>query len=660
MTENTPNSSTVNSPNGEVRGTLDINAYLDQDEKKDLLRLLTAGSVDDGKSTLIGRLLFDSKKLYEDQLSALERDSKRVGHAGEEIDYALLLDGLKAEREQGITIDVAYRYFSTNKRKFIIADTPGHTQYTRNMVTGASTANLAIILIDATKGVITQTRRHTFLVSLLGIKHVVLAVNKMDLVNYDKAVFDEICAEYKAFITQLDVPDVNFIPLSALKGENVVEPTTLMPWYHGKSMLEFLESVHISSDRNFDDMRFPVQYVLRPDLDFRGFSARVASGIIRKGEKIMVLPSRKTSVIKEIITYDGNLDEAFPPQSVTITLEDEIDISRGDMIVYPDNLPRIERHFEAMLVWMDEKPMDPNVQLFLKHANNTTRVRFDRIQYKIDVNTLQKSAIDHFELNEIGRVVLTTNKAIYFDPYKKNRSTGSFILIDPITHNTVAVGMIIDKLNAEDLPSKIADEKTLEANKQRIHRGECLISEAQRQKRYNQKGSTIWITGLHGSGKNELAFSLEKELFEQGATVVLLDGSSIRMGLSNELDFSPADRAEHLRRVAHIAKLLNDQGIITICSFISPDESVRQQVAQIIGEDRFKLVYMEADMEFCRNNKPELYKKYEQGMVKNIPGVDLPFAIPEKTDLTLQPQNRAENVKTIMEYLADYKVFPIV
>lgn len=660
MIENIQNSSIKNSPNGKARGTLDINAYLDEDEKKDLLRLLTAGSVDDGKSTLIGRLLFDSKKIYEDQLSALERDSKRVGHAGEEIDYALLLDGLKAEREQGITIDVAYRYFSTNKRKFIIADTPGHTQYTRNMVTGASTANLAIILIDATKGVITQTRRHTFLVSLLGIKHVVLAVNKMDLVNYDQAVFDSICAEYKAFITQLDVPDVNFIPLSALKGENVVKPTTLMPWYHGMSMLEFLESVHISSDRNFDDMRFPVQYVLRPDLDFRGFSARVASGIVRKGETIMVLPSRKTSVIKEIITYDGNIEEAFPPQSVTITLEDEIDISRGDMIVYPDNLPRIERHFEAMVVWMDEKPMNPDVQLFLKHANNTTRVRFDRIQYRIDVNTLQKSSIDHFELNEIGRVVLTTNKSIYFDPYKKNHSTGSFILIDPISHNTVAVGMIIDKLNAEDLPSKIVDEKTLEANKQRIHRGECLISEEQRQKRYNQKGTTLWITGLHGSGKNELAFNLEKELFEQGATVVLLDGSSIRLGLSNELDYSPADRAEHLRRVAHLSKLLNDQGIITICSFISPDENIRRQVAQIIGEDRFKLVYMDASLEFCQNNKPELYNKYEQGLAENIPGVDLPFAIPENADLTLQPQNRAENVKNIMEFIADYKIFPIV
>jgi len=639
---------------------IDINAYLDQDEKKDLLRLLTAGSVDDGKSTLIGRLLFDSKKIYEDQLSALERDSKRVGHAGEEIDYALLLDGLKAEREQGITIDVAYRYFSTNKRKFIIADTPGHTQYTRNMVTGASTANLAIILIDATKGVITQTRRHTFLVSLLGIKHVVLAVNKMDLVNYDQKVFDEIVADYKSFITQLDVPDVNFIPLSALKGENVVEPTTQMPWYHGPSMLEFLESVHISSDRNFDDMRFPVQYVLRPDLDFRGFSAKIASGIVRKGEEIMVLPSRKTSKIKEIITYDGNLDEAFPPQSVTITLEDEIDISRGDMLVYPDNLPRVERHFESMLVWMDEKPMDPGVNFFLKHANNTTRMRLDKIQYKIDVNTLQKSNVDHFELNEIGRVVITTNKAIFFDPYKKNRATGSFILIDPMTNNTVAVGMIIDKLNAEDLPSKIVDEKTLETTKQRIHRGECLITDDQRQRRFNQKGSTIWITGLHGSGKNELAFTLEKELFEAGATVVLLDGSSIRSGLSKELDYSPSDRAEHLRRVAHISKLLNDQGIISICSFISPDENIRQQVVQIIGEDRFTLVYMDASLEFCKNNKPELYEKYEQGKVRHIPGVDIPFSIPEKADLILKPEERAHNAQTIMEYLADRKIFPII
>ena len=337
---------------------MDIKTFLDQDQKKDLLRLLTAGSVDDGKSTLIGRLLFDSKKLYEDQLEALQRDSKRVGHAGEEIDYALLLDGLKAEREQGITIDVAYRYFSTAKRKFIIADTPGHEQYTRNMVTGASTANLAIILIDARYGVITQTKRHTFIVSLLGIKHVVLAVNKMDLVDFDEEVFDKICSDYKDFVTQLDVPDITFIPMSALKGDNVVNITDKMPWYHGQSMLEFLETVHISSDRNFEDLRYPVQYVTRPSLNFRGFAATVSSGVIRKDDEVMILPSRKTSKVASILTYDGELDYAYPPQAVTVTLEDEIDISRGDMIIHPNNLPKFDRHLEAHIVWMYEKQMD--------------------------------------------------------------------------------------------------------------------------------------------------------------------------------------------------------------------------------------------------------------------------------------------------------------
>lgn len=631
--------------------TLDIQAFLDQDEKKDLLRLLTAGSVDDGKSTLIGRLLFDSKKIYEDQLSALQRDSKRIGHAGEDIDYALLLDGLKAEREQGITIDVAYRYFSTNKRKFIIADTPGHEQYTRNMVTGASTANLAIILIDATKGVITQTRRHTFLVSLLGIKHVVLAVNKMDLINFEEKVFDQICKDYKNFVTQLDIPDVNYIPLSALKGDNVVEPSTKMPWYNGKCMLDFLETIHISSDRNFDDMRYPVQYVLRPDKDFRGFSSRVASGIIRKGEKIMVLPSRKISTIKSIITYDGELEEAFPPQSVTVTLEDEIDISRGDMIVYPDNMPHMERHFESMLVWMDEAPMDPNTHFFIKHANNNTRVRIDKIQYRIDVNTLKKSVVDHYELNEIGRVVLTTNKPLFFDAYKKNKSTGSFILIDPVTNNTVAVGMIIDHLSADDLPSRISDQ-----DRERIRSGQGLISADAYQNRYNQRGATLWITGLHGSGKNEMAFSLEKQLFDMGATVVLLDGSSIRSGLSKELDFSPTDRAEHLRRVAEVCRILNDQGIITICSFISPNESIREQIAQIIGKERFHLFYMNADLEFCKTSKPEFYNREK---LKYVPGLDLPFEEPKQAALFLDPRHNGKNPEKIIAYCRDGGIFPL-
>jgi adenylyl-sulfate kinase len=630
---------------------LNIQDFLNQDEKKDLLRLLTAGSVDDGKSTLIGRLMFDSKMIYEDQLAALERDSKRIGHAGEDIDYALLLDGLKAEREQGITIDVAYRYFSTNKRKFIIADTPGHEQYTRNMVTGASTANLAIILIDATKGVITQTRRHTFLVSLLGIKHVVLAVNKMDLVDFDQKVFDQICEDYKNFVAQLDIPDVSFIPISALKGDNVVEKSDRMPWYQGKCMLDFLENVHISSDRNFEDMRFPVQYVLKPDNNFRGFSARVASGIVRKGETVLVLPSKKTSKIKNIVTYDGDLNEAFPPQSVTVTLEDEIDISRGDMLVYPDNLPRMERHFEAMLVWMDEKAMDPTTHFFIKHANNNTKVRVDKIQYKVDVNTMEKSSIDFFSLNEIGRVVLTTNKPLFFDPYKKNKSTGSFVLIDPVSHNTVAVGMIIDKLSSDNLPSRITEDE-----RQQIREGKSLIQTEQYEKHYNQKGATLWVTGLHGSGKNEMAFSLEKQLFEMGATVVLLDGSSVRSGLSKELDYSPTDRAEHLRRVAEVCRLLNDQGIITICSFISPDREIRKQVAKIIGKERFHLFYMDADPEFCKNNKPEFYK---QDQLQYVPGIDIPFEVPENPALALSSTDNGKNPEKIISYCRENGIFPL-
>lgn len=425
---------------------LDIKAYLDADEQKDLLRLLTAGSVDDGKSTLIGRLLFDSKKIYDDQLAALERDSKRVGNAGEHIDYALLLDGLKAEREEGITIDVAYRYFSTNRRKFIIADTPGHEQYTRNMITGGSTANLAIILVDCRTGVITQTRRHTFLVSLLGIKHIVLAVNKMDLVNFDQKIFNDIVSDYKNLTKQLKIEDVTCFPLSALDGDNVVERSDRTPWYQGPSLLDFLETVPINTDRNFKDFRYPVQYVLRPNLDFRGFSGKVASGVIHIGDEVMALPSMKHSHVKKIITYDGELQEAFPPESVTITLEDEIDISRGEMIVHPDNMPHIGRHFTTMLVWMDEESMDINKQFFLKHNTNTTRATIVSIRNRIDVNTLEEKPGKPFLLNEIGQVDILTAKTLFFDAFSKNRQTGAFILIDPITNNTSAVGMIISPL----------------------------------------------------------------------------------------------------------------------------------------------------------------------------------------------------------------------
>ena len=445
--------------------TLNIKEFLDRDEQKDLLRFLTAGSVDDGKSTLIGRLLFDSKKIYEDQLDALERDSKRMGNAGDHIDYALLLDGLKAEREQGITIDVAYRYFSTNNRKFIIADTPGHEQYTRNMITGGSTANLAIILVDARTGVITQTRRHTYLVSLLGIKHVVLAVNKMDLVDFDKQIFDKIVADYKAFVKSLNIPDITYIPLSALDGDNVVDKSDRTPWYEGPSLLDFLETVPIDQDRNFEDFRYPVQYVLRPNLDFRGFCGKVSSGIIRKGDTVMALPSRKTSKVKSIVTYDGELDYAFPPQCVTITLEDEIDVSRGEMLVHPDNLPMEDRNFESMLVWMDEEPMDLSKQFYIKHTTNLTRARVDSIRYKVNVNTMEQLSVESgqltadslpMKLNEIARVVFTTGKELFFDPYQKNKQTGAFILIDPITNNTSAVGMIIDRVDAKDMVTEDA------------------------------------------------------------------------------------------------------------------------------------------------------------------------------------------------------------
>lgn len=449
---------------GEARGNMSIEEFLKKDEQKDLLRFLTAGSVDDGKSTLIGRLLFDSKKLYEDQLDALERDSKRVGNAGEHIDYALLLDGLKAEREQGITIDVAYRYFSTNNRKFIIADTPGHEQYTRNMITGGSTANLAIILVDARTGVITQTKRHSYLVSLLGIKHVVLAVNKMDLVDFSKEVFDKIVSDYKAFVEPLNIPDIQCIPLSALEGDNVVEKSDRTPWYEGTSLLEYLETVHIGNDHNLKDFRYPVQYVLRPNLDFRGFCGKVSSGVIRKGDEIMALPSGKKSHVKSIVTYEGEIDYAFPPMSVTITLEDEIDVSRGEMLVHPDNVPMVGRNFEAMLVWMDEEKMDMEKSFFLKHTTNTSRTRIDSIEYKVDINTMEHLSVENsrltkedvpMQLNQIAKVVLTSSKELFFDSYSDNKATGAFILIDPITNNTSAVGMIINQVADKDMHNQM-------------------------------------------------------------------------------------------------------------------------------------------------------------------------------------------------------------
>ncbi|MDD6210560.1 MAG: sulfate adenylyltransferase subunit CysN [Bacteroidales bacterium] len=501
----------------QAKTKLDINEFLSQDEKKDMLRLLTAGSVDDGKSTLIGRLLFDSKKLYEDQLDALERDSKRVGNAGDNIDYALLLDGLKAEREQGITIDVAYRYFSTNKRKFIIADTPGHEQYTRNMITGGSTAALAIILVDARSGVITQTRRHSYIVSLLGIKNVVLAVNKMDLVGYDKKIYDDIVKEYRDFTSGLNIPNIYPIPLSALKGDNVVEKSGNMSWYTGLSLLDYLENVEVKNNTDYKHFRYPVQYVLRPNQNFRGFSGKIASGVIRKGDEIMALPSGKRSKVKGIHVYEGELQKAFPPQCVTLTLEDEIDISRGEMIVHPGNLPNIERRFEAMLVWMDEEAMDPKRQYFIKHTTNLTKVSIDNVEYRVDINTLEQLKAERLQLNEIGKIRFTANKPLFFDPYQENRATGAFILIDPITNYTCGAGMIIDKIAETGNDTALTEEE-----RKNIIAGNTLVSAAERMERYGHKGTVISIEGTPENTRT-IGYTLERRLFAEGFATLLFD-----------------------------------------------------------------------------------------------------------------------------------------
>jgi len=599
--------------------TQSIEQFLAQDEKKDLLRLLTAGSVDDGKSTLIGRLLHDSKRLYDDQLDALQRDSKRVGNAGEEIDYALLMDGLKAEREQGITIDVAYRYFSTTKRKFIIADTPGHEQYTRNMVTGASTAHLAIILIDARKGVITQTKRHSFLISLLGIKHVIVAVNKMDLMEYSESVFESIREDYLNFSTRLNIPDIQFIPLSALKGDNIVDRGSNMDWYTGPSIMTLLETIPITADRNFVDFRFPVQMVSRPNLNFRGYAGRLASGIIRQGEEVTVLPSGKTSRVSTLETQGNQVEYAFPPQSIMLTLEDEIDISRGDMLARANNQPHVERHFEAMLVWMDENGLDKNKQYLLKHTTQKVKARIDTIRYEVDVNTLKRSESQGLKLNQIGRCVFTVSRPLYFDSYRKNRQTGSFILIDPLTHNTCAVGMIIDRMSTEKLPSNLISEAAAASKK-------SLISSEQRQHAYGQEPRTYWLTGLHASGKHDLGYRLEKYLFDQGKKVVVLDSSTLRSGLNRELGHDKADRDENLRRVAEMARVLNDQGLIVIAIFISPDRDTRLQLKEIIGAERYTEILLDIPVEKCRvNDKRGLYAKAEAGELDHFPGIHFPY-----------------------------------
>ncbi|MDH0155068.1 sulfate adenylyltransferase subunit CysN [Stutzerimonas stutzeri] len=616
----------------------DILAYLAQHERKELLRFLTCGNVDDGKSTLIGRLLHDSKMIYEDHLEAITRDSKKVGTTGEDVDLALLVDGLQAEREQGITIDVAYRYFSTAKRKFIIADTPGHEQYTRNMATGASTCDLAIILVDARYGVQTQTKRHSFITSLLGIKHIVVAINKMDLMNFDQDVFERIKADYLAFAERIELKpsSLHFVPMSALKGDNVVNRSERAPWYLGQSLMEILESVEIAGDRNFDDLRFPVQYVNRPNLNFRGFAGTLASGIVRKGDEIAVLPSGKTSRVKSIVTFDGELEQATPGEAVTLTLEDEIDVSRGDMLVHADSRPRIADSFEAMLVWMGEEPMLPGKKYDIKRATSYVPGSIASISHKVDVNTLEKGAASSLQLNEIGKVKVSLDAPIALDGYAQNRTTGAFIVIDRLTNGTVGAGMII------------ADPVTHGSGGH--HGALAHVSTDERATRFGQQPATVLFTGLSGAGKSTLAYAVERKLFDMGRAVYVLDGQNLRHDLNKGLPQDRAGRTENWRRAAHVARQFNEAGLITLAAFVAPDAEGREQAKALIGNERLITVYVQASPQACRQRDPQ--GLYAAGG-DNIPGESFPYDIPGNSDLAIDTESLSveEGAKQVIELL---------
>ena len=630
----------------------DIDEYLAQHERKELLRFITCGSVDDGKSTLIGRLFYESKMIYEDQLAAITRDSSRYGTTGGEVDLALFTDGLEDERQQGITIDVAYRYFSTDKRKFIIADTPGHEQYTRNMATGASTADLAIILVDARHGVLTQTRRHSFIVSLLGIRHVIVAVNKMDIVGYDQAVFEEIRADYAAFAARLELPDLHFLPISALKGDNVVTNSPNMPWFTGSPLMTLLETVYIGSDRNLEDFRFPVQLVLRPNLDFRGFCGTIASGIIRTGDEVMSLPSRKKSRVKQIVTFDGEREEAFAPQSVTLTLEDEIDSSRGDMLVRPGNQPKVDNRFEAMIVWMAEEKLLPGKPYLFKQTSKVTSGAVSTLRYRVDVNTLHRQDAPALSLNEIGRCAITLTEPICHDAYRRNRGTGGFIIIDRLTNATVGAGMILDREPEEGRSTAHWDDAAAE----HLHGAASAVTAAEREARFGQKPFTLLLTGLTGSGKSTLAAALERRLFEAGRGVTVLDGQSLRLGISRDLGFSAGERSENLRRGAEIARLFNDAGLLCIAAFVAPEESVRQKAVERIGRDRALVVHLACPLEVCRQRDTEgHYLLADAGEMKHFPGVSAPYEAPLNPDLVLPTDQWpvAKCVDALLKLLGD-------
>jgi len=618
----------------------DIEAYLDLHQNKGLLRFITCGSVDDGKSTLIGRLLYDSKMIFEDQLAALEADSKRVGTQGQEIDFALLVDGLAAEREQGITIDVAYRFFATEKRKFIVADTPGHEQYTRNMVTGASTADLAVILVDARKGVLVQTRRHSYLAHLIGIRHLVLAVNKMDLVGYDELTFEQIVADYREFATSIGIERFTAIPISGFKGDNITPradgaPSANTPWYEGPSLIEHLETVEIeSAAAQARPFRLPVQWVNRPHLDFRGFAGQVASGTIRPGDAVRVIPSGRTSTVQSIVTFEGERDEAVAGQSVTLTLADEIDCSRGDVIAAADDPPQAADQFEASVVWMSDEALIPGRGYWLKLATQTVSATLAQPKYEIDVNTFEHLAAKTLDLNGIGVCEVTTDRPIVFEPYAENRELGGFILIDKLTNATVGAGMIHFSLRRA----------------QNVHWQALEVSREAHAALKGQRPAVLWFTGLSGSGKSTIANLVEKKLHAMGRHTFLLDGDNVRHALNKDLGFTEADRIENIRRVGEVARLMTDAGLIVLTAFISPFRAERELVRAMVPEGEFLEIFVDTPLEVAeRRDVKGLYRKARSGELKNFTGIDSPYEAPEKPEIridttTTRPEDAAEAI----------------
>jgi bifunctional enzyme CysN/CysC len=596
----------------------DIDAYLHVHEHKSMLRFITCGSVDDGKSTLIGRLLYDSKLVFEDHLAALESDSKKVGTQGGELDFALLVDGLAAEREQGITIDVAYRFFSTERRKFIVADTPGHEQYTRNMVTGASTADLAVILVDARKGVLTQTRRHSFLVSLLGIRHVVLAINKLDLVDYSQDIFDQVEADYREFAAQLGLNNIVCIPLSALRGDNITEPSPNTPWYDGPTLIGHLETIEIDDDLHQGPFRLPVQWVNRPDLDFRGFAGEIVGGSVRPGDRVRVVPSGRESTVARIVTADGDLDQAVAGQSVTITLADEIDVSRGDVIAAATAPPGVADQFEAHVIWMDEQEMLPGRPYLLKIGTRTVGATLAHPKYKVNVNTLEHTAARTLELNEIGICNLSLDRPIAFDAYADNRDTGGFILIDRFTNATVAAGLLHFALRRAD----------------NVHWQAIEVDKHAHATLKGQRPCVVWFTGLSGAGKSTVANIVERKLHDLGRHTYLLDGDNVRHGLNRDLGFTDADRVENIRRVAEVAGLMVDAGLIVLVSFISPFRAERRMARERVEDGEFLEVYVDTPLDVAEaRDRKGLYGKARRGELINFTGIDSPYEVPESPEI---------------------------